>query len=94
LLGDSVGSKLYALLRKEIPSRPGENKSTRSTLIPSRLPFPITRPSPQERPGERAGRYLIEMRHFVTRLRFHVVENVRFAIEASRWRREVAKCER
>jgi hypothetical protein len=94
LLGDSVGSKLYALLRKEIPSRPGENKSTRSTLIPSRLPFPITRPSPQERPRERAARYLIEMRHFVARLRFHVVEDVRFAIEASRWRREVAKCER
>jgi hypothetical protein len=94
LLGDSVGSKLYALLRKEIPSRPGEHKSIRKILVPSRLPFPITKPSPQEPARERVARYLIEIRHFVTRLRFHVVEGVRFGVEASRWRREVAKCGR
>ncbi len=94
LLGDSVGSKLYALLRKEIPSRAGEHKSIRKILVPSRLPFPITKPSPQEPAGERVARYLIEIRHFVTRLRFHVVEGVRFAVEATRWRREVAKCGR
>jgi hypothetical protein len=94
LLGDSVGSKLYALLNKEIPSRPGEHRSTRNILVPSRLPSPITKPSPLEPTRERAARYLIEMRYFVARLRFHVVEDVRFAVEASRWRREVAKCGR
>jgi len=94
LLSDSVGSKLYALLRKEIPSRPGEHRSMRDILVPSRLPAPITNPLPQEQLRERAARYLIEMRHFRSRLRFHVVEGVRFAIEAPRWRREVAKCER
>jgi hypothetical protein len=94
LLGDSVASKLYALLRQEIPSRPGEHKSTRKILVPSRFPSPITRPSPQEPTRERAARYLIEIRHFITRLRFHVIEGIRFAIEAPRWRREAAKCGR
>jgi hypothetical protein len=94
LLADSVGSKLYALLSQEIPSRQGKNKSTRSILVPSRLPSPITKSSAEEDLRQRAERYLIEVRHFSTRLRFHVVEGVRFAIEVSRWRREVAKCGR
>lgn len=91
LLGDSVASKLYALLRKELPSRQGENKSTRSILIPSRLPLPITTPAPQETSRERVKRYFVELRHLTSRVRFHAVEGIRFGIEASRWKRELAK---
>ena len=94
LMGDAIGSKLYALLRKEMPRAGERERSTREILFPHFLPAPIMQPRPQERLAERLERYAVEMDFFFRRLEFHVVEGVRFGIEAPRWRRAVERCER
>ena len=94
LMGDAIGSKLYALLRREMPRGREQERSTREILFPRYLPAPIMRPRPQERLAERLERYAVEMDFFFRRLEFHVVEGVRFGIEAPRWRRAVERCQR
>jgi len=94
LLSDAAGSKFYALLRGEIPGQCDEGKSARRILLPVCWPSRMGRPSRRERLRPRGHRYLIESQYFLTRLRFHVMEGFRFAIEVSRWRRAVARCGR
>lgn len=93
LISDSIASKHYTLLRAEIPGQACDSKSLRRLLIPLHLPFRITMPSPRETLAGRVGRWVTEARHFFTRLRFHAIEGLWFAIEASRWRKAVARCE-
>lgn len=91
ILSESTGSKYYALLRDEIVGGPHVRRSTGTILFPSRLPFLITRPTPNESLQQRAQRYAVEAGYFLFRLRFHLVEGLRFAIELARWRRAVAE---
>jgi hypothetical protein len=94
LFGDGVASKYFALLKKEVPGQAVEARSTLSVLLPSRLPLRITGGTRQENQIGRVKRYAIEAQHFLRRLRFHAVEGARFAIEMTRWRKAVARCER
>ena len=94
LMGDALGSKLYALLRKEIPGSAEQERSTRKILFPYYLPKPILQAKPRERLAERMQRYAVEIDFFFRRLQFHVAEGVRFSIEASRWRRAAERCGR
>jgi hypothetical protein len=94
LMGDALGSKLYALLRKEMPRGGEQERSTGEILFPRYLPTPIMRPRPRERLAERLERYAVETDFFFRRLEFHVVEGVRFGIEAPRWRRAAERCVR
>lgn len=94
LMSDSTGSKYYALLRDAIPGQMHNSKSMRKLLFPSRLPLRITTPAPRESMAGRAKRWMREARHFFTRLRFHAIEGLRFGIEALRWKKAVARCER
>jgi hypothetical protein len=94
LMGDEIGSKLYALLRKEMPGEVGQKHSTRRILFPHYFPRPILQSKPQEQLQERLKRYAVETDFFLRRLQFHVAEGVRFSIEASRWRRAAERCGR
>jgi protein involved in polysaccharide export with SLBB domain len=93
LLSDSACSKYYALLRGEVAPHSTEVKSTRSILIPTRLPLRITESIPNEPALARLARYSIETLHFLSRLRFHTVEGIRFAAAAWRWKRLTANIE-
>ena len=92
LMSDEIRSKLYVLLSREMPSGVIEERSTQKILFPHYLPLPILQPKPRERLTERLQRYVVEIDFFFRRLQFHVVEGVRFGIEASRWRRAVERC--
>lgn len=93
LLTDTIGTKLYALLRNEIHAGPEVSGQTRRIVFPLCLPRPITEPQPNERLAGRLHRYVIEADFFLRRLHFHVAEGIRFGIEAFRWRKAMAQCE-
>src|SRR5262249_51853827 len=94
LLSDAVGSKLYALLHREVPCAPDQIRRTRDILLPRVLPAPILEPRPDEGLAGRWSRYAVEANFFLRRFTFHVREGVLFALESSRWSRAVARVER
>jgi hypothetical protein len=91
LLSDSTGSKLYVLLRSEVPCKAEDIKKPHSFLFPHYLPARITQPRPGERWLERSRRNIVEAEFFFRRMQFHVVEGIRYAIEALRWRRDAVR---
>lgn len=88
VLGSYPGSKLYLLLQKELHiAGIHEKRPLRRALLPSRLPPPIIRAFPNEALPFRLRRYSMQLHLIFERLRFHVVEGFRFALESRRWRR-------
>jgi hypothetical protein len=84
LLSDSHASKLYLLLRRQLPNSP-DVKHTARLMIPLCLPARITEPVPGETVTDRLTRYRTEAGYSWQRLRFHVFEGLRFGIEALYW---------
>jgi hypothetical protein len=84
LLSDSHASKLYLLLRRQLPNRPAM-KDTARLMIPLCLPARITEPVPGETLADRMSRYRIEARYSWQRLCFHLFEGLRLGIEALYW---------
>lgn len=84
------GSKFYLLLQREleVAGIPGQ-RSLRRTLLPLRLPPAISHAPAIETARERVGRYHAQCRFVLFRLRFHVVEGLRFAHESLRWRQHM-----
>jgi hypothetical protein len=93
LLSDSTGSKLYVLLRSEVPCKAEDIKKSHRFLLPHYLPARITQPRAGETWFEMAMRYLVEADFFFRRMRFHVVEGIRYVMEVSRWRRDAVRYE-
>lgn len=86
-LADFPGTKLYLLLQRElelqgVPVR----RSARRALLPLRLPPPIAPVPATERFSERLARYRAQLRFVLMRLRFHMVEGLRYLYESRRWR--------
>jgi len=94
LLRDTIGNKLYALLRNEVPGCAHEPRTTRQILLPRVLPAAILEAQPNEKFSQRWTRYFVESRFILGRLWFHLREGVCFAVEASRWNRTVARISR
>lgn len=94
ITSDRIGNKLYALLRKEVPCAPHDERKTRDILLPRVLPNRLLEPLPQERLGDRLDRYAVEMKFFLQRLGFHIRESLRLVFESARWNRATAKVER
>jgi hypothetical protein len=92
LISDSTGSKLYALLRVEIPCERGERRSTKKILFPHYLPARLTTPDPNETAHEQWDRLTVEGDFFLRRLHFHLTEGIRFGIEVTRWKRALIRC--
>ena len=88
VFGDLPGSKLYLLLQRELEAEGVPAKrSLRRILLPSRLPPPIIRAFPNETLNMRFARYRMQLKFIFLRLRFHLVEGLRFMWESRRWRK-------
>jgi hypothetical protein len=95
VLGNFPGNKLYLLLQRELESGGVRaNRSIRRSLFPSRLPPPVIRAFPGESLPVRLARYRMQLDLFLSRLRFHLAEGVRFAWESRRWRRLLSEVSR
>ena len=95
VLGSFPGSKLYLLLQRELETQGVPAKRPlRQSLIPSSLPPPIIRALPGEGLSVRLGRYRMQLGLILDRLRFHLVQGVRFAWESGRWRRQLSRVAR
>ncbi|UWZ82265.1 nucleotidyltransferase family protein [Occallatibacter riparius] len=93
LFSDAIANKYYALLQKQVATSPAAARSIRSMYFPLHVPWRIMEPAPNETARERLQRYVVEAGNIFRRLRFHVVEGARMAIESLRLRRAVAGLE-
>lgn len=88
VFGDVPGSKLYLLLQRELePSGHAMSRSLWKALLPRRLPPEVVRAANGESLSVRVRRYRVQLKYVLLRLRFHVVEGLRYGWEAYRWRR-------
>lgn len=87
VFSDVPGSKLYLMLQKELEAAglPGK-RSVKKSLLPSRLPPLVMRARTKEALSIRLRRYTLQVSFLFSRLRFHVVEGLRYAWESRRWR--------
>jgi hypothetical protein len=88
--GSFPGSKLYLLLQAELETcgvRP--KRSLGEALLPRHLPPLLTRAIADESLKVRIRRYLTQLHFLLLRLRFHVVEGLRYTVESYRWRRHM-----
>ena len=85
------GTKLYLLLRDALRGDDVSwQKEKRSNLLPLRRAPRIVHTSPEDGLKKRIRTELYQLRFVLFRLRFHVVEGLRYVIEAHRWRRRLA----
>lgn len=91
LLSDTIGTKLYAFLREELPPGILPLRTTRQILLPRVLPAAVFDVPPNESWSRRWARYRAEARQILWRLWFHLREGIRFAIEVPRWYRTAAR---
>jgi hypothetical protein len=88
LLERFPGSKLYLLLEDALAyDQPVQRTPRRRKLLPGRLPMMITHGDAGESIATRLTRYNAQRRHLIFRLRFHLVEGLRYTLEAPRWQR-------
>jgi hypothetical protein len=90
LLTDFPGSKLYLLLRTHLQSESGTHRAAlRRLVLPRHLPPRITHGEAGESFSARLRRFRVEAGFVLFRLRFHLVEGLRYAVESSRWQRRL-----
>jgi hypothetical protein len=93
VLAGFPGSKLYLFLQREVqaadtpPRRPLQR-----ALLPLRLPPPIVQAPRNESLRQRTRRYHLHVHFILLRLRFHVVEGLRYLWESRRWHRHRRAC--
>jgi hypothetical protein len=88
VFGEHPGTKLYLLLQKSLEAEGlPKGRPVGRSLLPSRLPSSVVRPSPGEALRTKILRYGIQARYVLSRLRFHMVEGARYVAEVYRWRR-------
>jgi hypothetical protein len=89
-LASFPGTKLYLLLQEEMkPMGLAAKRSTMQALLPRRLPRLIVPSIEGETISTRVRRYKIQLRFFCFRVRFHLVEGVRYLCESFLWRQHV-----
>jgi hypothetical protein len=80
------GNKLHLLLQRELAQgNTVAQSSIRRSLLPRRLPPPISHAAPNEPASMRLRRSLQQWRFIFLRLRFHAIEGLRYAWELRRW---------
>jgi len=91
LLSDFPGTKLGHLLQDQLRSRDkGWQRRRRKDLLPLHRPPRIIHVSRGAGLGKRLRGELYQARFVAFRARFHVVEGLRYIVEAARWRRLMA----
>ncbi len=90
IFGNHPGTKFYLLLQKELESAGIPGRSwVKKSLWPTRLPPVVIRGSSGEPFSTRIARYRVQLRFVFERLRFHVVEGLRYTLESYRWRQHL-----
>jgi hypothetical protein len=88
VFGNHPGNKLYLLLQKELETAGiPQKRSTKTSLLPSALPPIVIRATHNETFLTTLARYRVQVRYLCSRLLFHVVEDLRYALELQRWRK-------
>jgi hypothetical protein len=90
LLAGSPGNKLYLILRRQLQQSDQSRIEARRLVFPVHMPPAITRGEPGESISTRLRRYRIEGNHLLVRMRFHILEGIRYAIESARWQRRAS----
>jgi hypothetical protein len=89
------GNKLYLLLQRELESAGVPVKRKRlQILLPLRLPPPIIQASAGDPLLTHILRWRLQLRFIRLRLRFHIVEGLRYMWESILWRRRIARFRR
>jgi len=90
-----TGSKLHLLLETgaQMPGSPSR-RSLRRALLPLRLPPAIAQAEPNETPRAWLRRHHRQAYFILFRLRFHVIEGLRYLYESIRWRRHLRQLQR
>jgi len=90
LFSKDPGTKLYLLLQKELAAAgvPGR-RPVKKSLLPSRLPPPVVHATAGETFSTKTARYRLQIRFILARLRFHLVEGLRYAVESHCWRQHL-----
>jgi len=87
--GTFPGTKLYLLLQRELEAAGMTFKRpARAVLLPTRLPHAIMPAPADETLRFRAQRYAAQLQFILRRIRFHVVEGLRYAWASYRWRQQ------
>ncbi len=90
VLAGFPGTKLYLLLEDELARNDNSwQKKKLSKLLPLHRVPRISCSGPNENRWKRLRREFYQTRFALFRLRFHIVEGVRFVAEARRWRRRL-----
>lgn len=90
VLENFPGNKMYLLLQRELESAGVPAKrSLRQALLPSHLPPAVIRASADETLRVRIRRYRMQLHFIISRLRFHIVEGLRYTWESYHWRRHM-----
>lgn len=85
------GTKLYLLLDAELArGDAGWSTKRRKRLVPLRKVPQMACPEPNEDLPKRMRRLFFQARFTIFRLRFHLVEDLRYLIELQRWKRLLA----
>ena len=86
--GTPPGTKLHLLLQREL-EKAGVSfaRSARRALLPIRLPQVVIPRSANDSLTFMIQRYALQLQFVLQRLRFHVVEGIRYAWVSYRWRR-------
>lgn len=84
---DHPGSKLYLLLQRELEfAGVPRNRPLRRSLVPLRLPPSISLAPANESFTASLQRHRVQLRFIRFRLRFHIVQGLRYFWESFRWR--------
>lgn len=86
--GTPPGTKMYLLLQRELELAGVSSKcDLNRALLPRKLPPAISPATVGERPAARLRRSILQLRFVFLRLRFHIVEGLRYSWECYWWRR-------
>ncbi len=91
VVADFPGTKLCLLLEKALAEKRGDARtSTLRRLLPIHGRPRILSKAPGETRLQGARRNVVQAKFFLFRLRFHLVEGLRYLLELPRWRRQAS----
>ncbi len=91
VFADFPGNKLYLLLQRELDAGgPRAKRTVMQALLPRRLPPSLAKAPAGEAWPERLRRYQRQLHFILFRLRFHIVEGLRYLRERRHWQRHLA----
>jgi Uncharacterised nucleotidyltransferase len=86
VLADGPGTKLHKLLEGEIVRDDASLRRKRPSLAQLYRVTKVCHPTPNDGLGKRLRQQYYQVRFILFRIRFHIVEGLRYSIESARWK--------